>query len=440
MARQLLTRSAVAATAALLFAIAAVLWWQRYPGAAVDLGLEALPVPAGPGARLPRLAAHPAGGAVLSWVEPVADGGHALRVARYRDGRFETPVEVARGQDWFVNWSDFPSVVPIAKDFWLAHWLVRHPRADSPYHYGIAMARSRDDGGHWTRQPAPHADVGPAEHGFAAIAALDDRAAAMVWLDGRANDARHTFALRSTDIGRDGAVTAEIIVDGDVCSCCWPALARTRDHLWLAYRGRTADEIRDFQLRRQLRRRTTEGWSAPIPLAGEGWQIAGCPVNGVSLAARGEWLAAAWFTAGGGTARVRAAFIRDGASALEAVHDIDAASPVGRAAIAWLNDHTAAVLYIAAPAAGASLADLRLTPVSHTGAGRAETLAKVPANRDSGVPQLLVLGDDVLVAWTEAGPDYGLQVRRLASPAHSRWITGGNEIPGGAGRPTPAVR
>lgn len=118
----------------------------------------------------PAAARRPsAGGAVLSWVEPAPEGGHLLRVARYRERRFEAPVEVARGRDWFVNWGDFPSVVPIAADFWLAHWLVRHPRADSPYHYGIALARSSDDGQHWAPLPAPHADAGPAEHGFAAI-------------------------------------------------------------------------------------------------------------------------------------------------------------------------------------------------------------------------------------------------------------------------------
>ncbi|HEX4881881.1 MAG TPA: hypothetical protein VFV18_06015 [Porticoccaceae bacterium] len=414
MARQLLSRrgGAVAATAALLLAVATLLWWLRYPAASVAASVQPVSAPAGAGARLPRLAAHPAGGAVLSWVEPAPDGGHVLRAARYRDGRFETPVEVARGRDWFVNWGDFPSVVPIAADFWLAHWLVRHPRADSPYHYGIAMAGSSDDGRRWTSRPAPHADVGPAEHGFAAIAALDDRAA-MVWLDGRANDARHSFALRSADIDRDGAAGAEAVVDGDVCSCCWPALARTRGNLWVAYRGRTSDEIRDFQ----LRRRTAEGWSAPIPLAGEGWRIAGCPTNGVSLAARGERLAAAWFTAAGGSARVRAAFIRDGVPALEAVHDIDIASPVGRPAIAWLGDDTAAVLYISAPAQGAALADLRLTQASGDGVGRSLTLAKVPANRDSGVPQLLAVGGELLIAWTDIAPRYGVRMLRVPQRA-----------------------
>lgn len=405
MAERLLSRRArIAATAAVLIAAAAVAWWQRYAAAAV----QSLAVAAAPGARLPRLAAHPAGGAVLSWVEPAPEGGHLLRVARYRERRFEAPVEVARGRDWFVNWGDFPSVVPIAADFWLAHWLVRHPRADSPYHYGIALARSSDDGQHWAPLPAPHADAGPAEHGFAAISPADDRAA-MVWLDGRANDARHTFALRTTDIERDGTATAERIVDADVCTCCWPALARTRGYLWVAYRGRTADEIRDFQ----LRRRTAAGWSAPIALAGEGWRIAGCPTNGVSLAARGERLAAAWYTAADGLARVRAAFIRDGENALESIHDVDIASPVGRPAIAWAADDTAAVLHIAAPAAGSALADLRLTPVTNNGVGRSLTLAQVPANRDSGVPQLLAVDDEVLVVWTGPAPSYGLQVLRV---------------------------
>ena len=405
MAGRLLSRRArIATTATLLVAAAAVAWWQRYPAATT----QPLAVAAAPGARLPRLAAHPAGGAVLSWVEPAPEGGDVLRVARYRDRHFAPPVEVARGRDWFVNWSDFPSVVAIAADFWLAHWLVRHPRADSPYHYGIALARSSDDGQHWTPLPAPHADVGPAEHGFAAIAPVDDRAA-MVWLDGRANDARHTFALRTADIHRDGTATVERIVDADVCTCCWPALARTRGHLWVAYRGRTADEIRDFQ----LRRRTAEGWSAPIALAGEGWRIAGCPTNGVSLAARGERLAAAWYTAADGLARVRAAFIRDGENALESIHDVDTANPVGRTAIAWLNDDTVAVLHIAAPAAGATLADLRLTPVTEAGVGHTLTLAQVPANRDSGVPQLLAVDGEVLVVWTGSAPSYGLQVLRV---------------------------
>jgi len=410
MARQFLSRRATIATSAALLAAAALtIWLLRYPSPSGADDIAPLATPAAPGARLPRLAAHPQGGAALSWVESAADGVQVLRVARYRDGQFGKPAEVARGRDWFINWADFPSVVPMATDFWLAHWLVRHPRADSPYHYGIGLAVSRDDGRQWTPVAAPHADVGPAEHGFAAIAGSGERAT-MLWLDGRANDSRHTFTLRSADVDRQGGAHAEVIVDPDVCSCCWPAMARTAGNLWLAYRGRTADELRDMQ----LRYRTGDGWSAPIALAGEGWRIPGCPTNGVSLAARGERLAAAWFTAAGGVARVRVGFIRDGSSALDAVHDIDAVSPVGRPAIAWLDDDTAAVLHIAAPAAGATVTDLRLTTVTRAGIGRSRRIAELSANRDSGVPQLLAVDQELLIAWTAAAPGYGVQVRRIS--------------------------
>jgi hypothetical protein len=79
--------------------------------------------PAVLGAQSPRLAPLPAGGVLMSWVEPVSDG-HALKYGVLRDGRWISKGEAARGNDWFVNWSDFPSVVPIDESFWVAHWLI----------------------------------------------------------------------------------------------------------------------------------------------------------------------------------------------------------------------------------------------------------------------------------------------------------------------------
>ena len=68
--------------------------------------------PAALGAQSPRFAVLPAGGILMSWVEPVPDG-HALKYGVLRDGRWVHKGEAARGNDWFINWSDFPSVVPI---------------------------------------------------------------------------------------------------------------------------------------------------------------------------------------------------------------------------------------------------------------------------------------------------------------------------------------
>ena len=84
----------------------------------------------------------------MSWVEPVPEG-HALKYGVLRDGRWIHKGEAARGNDWFVNWSDFPSVVPIDESFWVAHWLI-NKEGENAYHYDIAISVSRDAGITWS--------------------------------------------------------------------------------------------------------------------------------------------------------------------------------------------------------------------------------------------------------------------------------------------------
>src|SRR5688572_21276561 len=84
---------------------------------------EALLVPAGAGAAQPHLAASDHA-LYLSWTEP-ADSGHALRYATWNGTEWSVPRSVVTGQHWFVNWADFPSLVPLADNVLLAHWLQR---------------------------------------------------------------------------------------------------------------------------------------------------------------------------------------------------------------------------------------------------------------------------------------------------------------------------
>ncbi|HNL24468.1 MAG TPA: hypothetical protein PKN67_07070, partial [Pseudomonadales bacterium] len=106
---------------------------------------------------------------------------------------------------------------------------------------------------------------------------------------------------------------------------------------------------------------------------------------------------------------------RDGMNSLESIHDVDAATPVGRAAIAWLDSERVAVLHIAA--SSNALANLQLTLLSPRGIERRLMVSQLPANRDSGVPQLLAVDGELLVAWTDAAPGHGVRVLRVPQRA-----------------------
>ena len=89
---------------------------------------QAIENPAAAGSQFPRLASLSDGGVLMSWVESHAEA-HILKFGVLREGRWVRQGEIARGRDWFINWSDFPSVTAIRKSFWVAHWLVKKKMA-----------------------------------------------------------------------------------------------------------------------------------------------------------------------------------------------------------------------------------------------------------------------------------------------------------------------
>ena len=72
------------------------------------LVIRATESPASGDSREPGLNATSDGRIILSWVENVGDKRYALRTATRDQSGWSKPQTVAQGDNWFVNWADFP--------------------------------------------------------------------------------------------------------------------------------------------------------------------------------------------------------------------------------------------------------------------------------------------------------------------------------------------
>ncbi len=366
-----------------------------------------VPAPAAAGSRYPHLAPLPHG-AVMSWLEPDAGGAFTLRHSTWTRGAWSTPLTVVAGSDWFVNWADFPSVVPVSDRVWAAHWLQQKP--GDVYAYDVRIAVSQDAGDTWSRPMSPHDDGTPTEHGFVSL--MDDGdAARAVWLDGRHTSGEHDHAggagdshggggamtLRSALIGADGLkLGLDTELDARTCDCCQTDSARTREGLVVVYRDRSEAEVRDIALVRQ----TKTGWSEPVHVARDGWLIDGCPVNGPAVDARGDTVVVGWFTAAD-TPRVRLAFSADGGRTFRDPIEVAAGQVVGRVDVVLLPDGRAVVSWLEGAAGSA---EIRVQPFTADGpAGTVALVAHSEVARSSGFPQMVVVDGALLFAWTRPG-------------------------------------
>ena len=393
------------------------------PGAAA-LEFREIANAASAGAALPHLATH-GRLALLSWVEP-AGNGHRLQFARYSDDGWSGGETVATGTGWFVNWADFPAVVPIDTQQFIAHWLVRS--GESTYAYDVAVASSVDAGATWLEHGRPHRDGTNTEHGFLTAVPVSD-GAVLVWLDGRHMDtsshdhdsgtpaASGTMSLATATFDPQRGVTQDRIVDGAVCDCCQTDAVTTPDATLVVYRDRDpVTERRDIALLRYA----DGAWSEPVQIHEDGWILRGCPVNGPAIAALDGHVAVAWFTGAGGVPRVRLALSNDGGRGFTAPVDVDAEAPAGRVDLVLLPDGTALVSWLAGGTDGAALTIARVRP-DGTVAGRWPIAASSGA-RSAGFPQMSRIDDTLLLAWTDDGNPS--RIRTFGARLDPAWLAG----------------
>lgn len=376
--------------------------------------LEAIPSPSGPGSAEPNLDAGPDGRVHMSWLEPLTSGqGHVLKVASLDGKAWTEPSAVRSGRDFFVNWADFPSVIALGDGRLAAHWLQRTGTAT--YAYGVRLAFSGDGGRSWSVPLTPHTDSSNTEHGFVSLwrAERGDGVEA-VWLDGRkynrGGDHSNEMSLATAAFTFDGDVSApERILDGRVCDCCQTSVAMTSRGPVIVYRDRSAAEIRDIAV---VRRTTGGRWTEPVVVHPDGWKINACPVNGPSIAARGDNVAVAWFTAANDAPTVRVAFSRDAGATFSAPIRVDEGQPAGRVDVELTRNGAALVTWI--ERAGGDAASVRLRRVEHGGrVGAPITIATSSAARASGFPRMVIAGNDAVFAWTVPGRPSEVKVARM---------------------------
>lgn len=394
-------------------------------GFAEALTVSEIPNPSGAGAAEPHLATAADGRVVLSWLEP--DGGKggasmALRHAALEGNAFGQPLTVATGDNFFVNWADFPSVVPINDQLWAAHWLVQQP--DSFYAYDVAIAVSNDAGNTWTQPLTPHNDGTPTEHGFVDLFPWKGGVGA-VWLDGRnmtEEAAQHEaeaaqagientepiagMTLRSALISGDGALVEESLVDPLVCDCCQTDVATGSLGPVLVYRNRTEKEVRDIYAAIA----ENGAWQPGNSVSNDGWEIPGCPVNGPAVAASGQLVVAAWFTVDEDVPRLRFARSRDGGLRFGTAIELDSGAPEGRVDVVLLEGGDAVVSWLRNTKPDQGELVIRRIPMKGS-PGPIETVAIAGTGRPAGFPQMVNVGNRLVFAWTETLDDESTAVR-----------------------------
>ncbi|HEY0660976.1 MAG TPA: exo-alpha-sialidase [Lysobacter sp.] len=359
-------------------------------------------------AAQPDLIVTPEGGLLLSWIESQGQE-HALKFAAYTGRQWSEPHAIATGRDWFVNWADTPHLAITGDGALWAHWLQK--AAASTYAYDVVLVRSADGGQRWSSPTRVNNDGKAAEHGFVSLWPAARDALGIAWLDGReaaGGEASHeghggqdehggAMTLRAARFDAQLQRRDEARLDAMTCDCCQTDVAMTARGPLLVFRDRTPDEIRDIAVSR-LQGGT---WIPARAVHADNWKMPACPVNGPSVAARGDDAVVAWYTAAGNVPTLKLARSVDAGDTFAAPVTLDRGEAVqGRVDVA-LGDDAAWALWLREDANGQSLQLARYAPDLSRELQRVEVSRLQGRGRATGFPQLALRDGTAHVVWTD---------------------------------------
>lgn len=362
---------------------------------------------------------------ILSWLEQQDSTTYALKNASLNNRKltWKSTRTIATGDNWFVNWADFPSVSIYESGKGIAaHWLQK--RAEGTYDYDVMVMP------YVSSQPKPrvlHTDGIAAEHGFVTLLPNGGNETFAVWLDGRntkgdgqdsheaQDDHGHghggAMTLRTATFDMDGQLFHEAELDNKVCDCCQTDAARINSNYMeefiVVYRDRSDEEVRDIYYTRKV----DSIWTEPKPVHQDNWKIEGCPVNGPAVAADYDKIMVAWYTAAEDKPMVKVAFSNDMGETFNTPIVVDEATPLGRVDVMFYNRKKAVVSWMQQQDEKAVL-KLAFFNLKTQQLESVRTVAEMSPARQSGFPRMVEVEDvGILITWTEVLKEGGTEIK-----------------------------
>src|SRR6202047_340851 len=207
--------------------------------------IETLQSPAGANSSEPQITVQ-GDRVILSWLE-VSGERATLKFAERTASGWSNAQTVASGTHCFVNSYDVPSVRALADGTLAAHWEEKLGADEDSDASKVMLSWSKDQGKTWSRPVSPHHDGTQTEHGFVSLFQAPGSGLGLVWIDGRATDPEKETGdkrLRAAVYDSEDKQLRETVVVPRVCECCSTAAAATPEGEIVAFRGRSATEVR----------------------------------------------------------------------------------------------------------------------------------------------------------------------------------------------------
>ena len=367
--------------------------------------LTRLPSPAPANSSLSRVVADESGEIYLSWVSQDAEQA-TLAFARLTSEGWDAAQVISEGRNWFVNWADFP-VLSVDSSGMVAHWL--QMSATGTYDYEIRARFYAQDKATWTEARTIHTDGISAEHGFVSMLPLNDGTTLISWLDGREtvhSEPPGAMTLRAGIFDKSGANISEWELDHRVCDCCQTSSAMTENGPIIVYRDRSQQEVRDIYATRLV----DGAWTLPQAIHNDNWQIAGCPVNGPSVAAMNKRVAVAWFNAKDDVPKIQLVLSTDSGLSFSEPIVVESPNTNGRVDTTILDSGNIIVSWM--DTAGEAKIMLSRYDINGELLSTTEVAGSSPSRR-SGFPIIEAVGNSVYVTWTDIDATPQVKVARI---------------------------